>query len=122
MKKYYDNINRIFNSYNSGKKISLCNYSNFTMLIFNIFYENNILENYFLLIVKKKKFIIVLIKNIFFFKFFSKPSKKYFIKNKEINFYFLNLGIGIINTNYGLMTIKESKKLGIGGVLLFILL
>ncbi|AFP84191.1 putative ribosomal protein S8 [Candidatus Carsonella ruddii HT isolate Thao2000] len=122
MKQYFDNINRIFNSYNSGKKISLCLYSVFTMLIFNILFENDILKNYFLLIIKKKKYIIVLINNIFFFKFFSKPSKKIFIKNKEINSYFLNASLGLINTSYGLMTIKECKKLGIGGILLFIIL
>ncbi|BFI90974.1 30S ribosomal protein S8 [Candidatus Carsonella ruddii] len=122
MKKYFDNINRIFNSYNSGKKISLCNYSNFTMLIFNIFYENNFLENYYLLIINKKKYIIVLVKNIFYLKFFSKPSNKIFIKNKKINNFLFSSSLGIINTNFGLMTIKECKKIGIGGMLLLIIL
>ncbi|XZR52557.1 MAG: 30S ribosomal protein S8 [Candidatus Carsonella ruddii] len=122
MKIYFDNINRIFNSYNSGKKISLCNYSNFTMLLLNIFYENNFLENYYLLIIKKKKYIVVLVKNIFYLKFFSKPSKKIFIKNNKINNFLFNASLGIINTNFGLMTIKECKKIGIGGILLLILL
>ncbi|WMC19830.1 MAG: 30S ribosomal protein S8 [Candidatus Carsonella ruddii] len=122
MKIYFDNINRIFNSYNSGKKISLCNYSNFTMLVLNIFYENNFLENYYFLIVNEKKYIIVLVKNIFYLKFFSKPSKKIFIKNKNINNFLFNASLGIINTNLGLMTIKECKKIGLGGILLLIIL
>ncbi|WGS66633.1 30S ribosomal protein S8 [Candidatus Carsonella ruddii] len=122
MKVYFDNINRIFNSYNSGKKISLCNYSNFTMLLLNIFHENNFLENYYLLIINNKKYIIVLVKNIFYLKFFSKPSNKIFIKYKNINNFLFNASIGIINTNFGLMTIKECKKIGIGGILLLIIL
>ncbi|WMC19232.1 MAG: 30S ribosomal protein S8 [Candidatus Carsonella ruddii] len=122
MKVYFDNINRIFNSYNSGKKISLCNYSNFTMLLLNIFYENNFLENYYLLIINKKKYIVVLVKNIFYLKFFSKPSNKFFIKYKKINNFLFNASLGIINTNFGLMTIKECKKIGIGGILLLIIL
>ncbi|XZR52966.1 MAG: 30S ribosomal protein S8 [Candidatus Carsonella ruddii] len=122
MKVYFDNINRIFNSYNSGKKISLCKYSNFTMLLLNIFYENNFLENYYLLIINSKKFIVVLVKNIFYLKFFSKPSNKFYIKYKNINNFLFNASLGIINTNFGLMTIKECKKIGIGGILLLIIL
>ncbi|WP_433927934.1 30S ribosomal protein S8 [Candidatus Carsonella ruddii] len=122
MKNYFDSINRIFNSYNSGKKISFCNYSNFTMLLLRIFFENNFIENYFLLIINKKKFIIVFIKNIYYLKYFSKPSRKIFLKNKNINSLLLNISLGIINTNLGLLTFKECKQIGISGFIIMIIL
>lgn len=122
MKNYFDSINRIFNSCNSGKKISFCKYSIFTMLILEIFYENNFIENYFLLIIKNKKFLIVFIKNIYYIKYFSKPSRKISLKNKELNNLLVNISLGIINTNIGLLTLKESKKIGISGYILMIVL
>ncbi|ATX33392.1 30S ribosomal protein S8 [Candidatus Carsonella ruddii] len=122
MKNYFDSINRIFNSYNSGKKISFCNYSNFTMLIFEIFLEYNFIENYFFLIIKKKKYIVVFVKNIYYIKFFSKPSRKISIKNKKINNFLLNTSLCIINTNLGLLTLKECKQIGISGFLIVLIL
>ncbi|UNB92038.1 30S ribosomal protein S8 [Candidatus Carsonella ruddii] len=122
MKNYFDSINRIFNSYNSGKKISFCQYSKFTMLILEIFYEYNFIENYFLLIINKKKFIIIFVKSIYYLKYFSKPSRKISLKNKKINNLLLNMSLGIINTNLGLLTFKEAKRIGISGYIILIIL
>ncbi|MBY0585380.1 30S ribosomal protein S8, partial [Candidatus Carsonella ruddii] len=120
MKNYFDSINRIINTYNSGKKISFCNYSNFTMLLLGIFLEYNFIENYFLLIIKKKKYIIIFVKNIYYIKYFSKPSRKIFLKNKKINNLLLNMSLGIMNTNLGLLTFKDCKKIGISGFIIMI--
>ncbi|XRA05390.1 MAG: 30S ribosomal protein S8 [Candidatus Carsonella ruddii] len=122
MKNYYDSLNRIYNSYISGKKISYCNFSKFTMLILEILFQNNFIKNYFLIIINNKKFIIIFVKNIIYLKFISKPSKKISLKHKNLNNIFFNSSLGIINSNLGLLTIKEIKKIGIGGIIMFIIL
>ncbi|MFI4883664.1 MAG: 30S ribosomal protein S8 [Candidatus Carsonella ruddii] len=122
MKNYYNSLNRIYNSYISGKKISYCNFSKFTMLIFEILFQNNFIENYFLIIINNKKIIIVFIKSIIYLKFISKPSNKISLKNKELKNIYFNSSLAIINSNLGLLTVKEIKKLGIGGQIILIIL
>ncbi|MFI4883831.1 MAG: 30S ribosomal protein S8 [Candidatus Carsonella ruddii] len=122
MKNYYDSLNRIYNSYISGKKISYCNFSKFTMLILEILLQNNFIENYFLIIINNKKFIIIFVKNIIYLKFISKPSKKISLKNKQLNNIYFNSSLSIINSNLGLLTLKEIKKIGIGGYIILIIL
>lgn len=122
MKNYFDSINRIYNTYNSGKKISFCKYSIFTIFLFIILIDNNYIENFFILLIKKKKYIIVFIKNIYYVKFVSKPSKKIYIKNKFLKKIFFNISLGIISTNLGLLTIKECQKIGVGGYLLIFII
>ncbi|MFI4913414.1 MAG: 30S ribosomal protein S8 [Candidatus Carsonella ruddii] len=122
MKNYYDSLNRIYNSYISGKKISYCNFSKFTILILEILFQNNFIKNYFLIIINNKKFIIIFVKNIIYLKFISKPSRKISLKHKNLNNIFFNSSLSIINSNLGLLTIKEIKKLGIGGFVILIIL
>ncbi|MFI4847106.1 MAG: 30S ribosomal protein S8 [Candidatus Carsonella ruddii] len=122
MKNYYDSLNRIYNSYISGKKISYCNFSKFTILILEILFQNNFIKNYFLIIINNKKFIIIFVKNIIYLKFISKPSKKISLKHKNLNNIFFNSSLSIINSNLGLLTIKEIKKIGIGGFVILIIL
>ncbi|MGK2912800.1 MAG: 30S ribosomal protein S8 [Candidatus Carsonella ruddii] len=122
MKNYYDSLNRIYNSYISGKKISYCNFSKFTMLILEILFQNNFIENYFLIIINNKKFIIIFVKNIIYLKFISKPSKKISLKHKNLKNIYFNSSLGIVNSNLGLLTIKEIKKIGIGGYIILIIL
>ncbi|MGK2931121.1 MAG: 30S ribosomal protein S8 [Candidatus Carsonella ruddii] len=122
MKNYYDSVNRIYNSYISGKKISYCNFSKFTMLILEILLQNNFIKNYFLIIINNKKFIIIFIKNIIYLKFISKPSKKISLKHKKLNNVYFNSSLSIVNTNLGLLTVKETKKIGIGGFIILIIL
>ncbi|BCG49383.1 30S ribosomal protein S8 [Candidatus Carsonella ruddii] len=122
MKNYFDSVNRIFNSYNSGKKISLCKYSKFTILIFNILIDFNYIENFFILIINNKKYIIVFVKNIFYIKFISKPSRKIYIKKKFIKNSILSMSLSIINTNLGLLTLKECKQIDVYGVFLLSIL
>ncbi|AFP83627.1 30S ribosomal protein S8 [Candidatus Carsonella ruddii] len=119
MKIFYKNLNKLYNSYNSGKKICFCEYNKISIIFFGYLMNNNIIKNYYIFYFYKKNYILILINKFLFLKWYSKPSKKMFIKFNNIKPYYLNIGMLLITTNLGILNIKECIKLKIGGKLLF---
>ncbi|AFP83817.1 putative ribosomal protein S8 [Candidatus Carsonella ruddii CS isolate Thao2000] len=119
MKIFYKNLNKVYNSYNSGKKICFCNYNKISMIFFGYLMNNKIIKNYYIFYFCNKIYLLILINKFLFLKWFSKPSKKIFIKFRNIKSCFLNTGVLLITTNLGIINIKECIKLKIGGKLLF---
>ncbi len=48
-------------------------------------------------------------------KLISKPGRKLYIKNGEMNFILNRFGVRILSTNRGIITDQKAKELGIGG-------
>lgn len=115
-------ISSINNGYNAKKnKITQIN-SNQNKNLLNIFIQNGLIKTYQIKINNKIDILLKYKHNqpVFYkIKKISKPSKRIYIKNK--NLYRNKSGIFILSTSKGLLTDFQAKKLNIGGELICII-
>jgi small subunit ribosomal protein S8 len=48
----------------------------------------------------------------------SKPGRRVYVQTKDVPFVMGGQGIGVLNTNRGILTDREARKLGVGGELI----
>jgi small subunit ribosomal protein S8 len=118
---YIDFIMRIKNSnprLNGDLKLP---YSRMNMRIAQILIDNHYLKSAEKITIDKKNYLKVALgnKRIENVKFVSKPSRKIYIKSKDIKPVNHGFGLGIISTPKGIMTASQAKKDKIGGQYLF---
>jgi len=95
--------------------------NNLNISLLNVLWEEGFIQGY----VKKKNTLKIILKYndsnflINYIKFISKPSSKIFISSKMLWKLNEKLGIFVLSTDKGLMTLKKCKKLNLGGFLLF---
>ena len=123
----HDMLIRIKNAYMARKSnINNVQYSKLKENILKILKENGFILDYSIREDNNKKFIDITLKEVTnpiqdipVVKFYSKPSRRYYVSYKDLHKVAGGLGIGVISTNKGLMTTKQARNEKVGGELLF---
>lgn len=122
----HDLLIRIKNSYMARKtSVDAVPFSNFKVKVLELLRQYGFVQNFEVKEEGKKKFINVLLKKVVNpvddvpnIKFFSKPSRPWYVSYKEIKLVAGGKGIGIISTNEGLMPTHVAKQKKLGGELI----
>lgn len=111
------------NGQNSKKSFIFVSSNNINIPLLNILWEEGFIKGFS----SKNKKIKVFLKynntnpTISFVRFFSKPSMNIYITNNMLWKLNDKLGIFVLSTNKGLLSLKECKKYNLGGILFFFL-
>ena len=119
----HDLLIRIKNAYMARKtKIDNVVYSKFKANVLDLLKNYGFVRNYSVEEKDGKKFLTIQLKSVENpvndipkIKFYSKPSRPWYVGYKEIKPVASGKGIGIISTSQGLMPAHEAKKKKIGG-------
>ena len=122
----HDMLIRIKNAYMARKTtIENVQYSKIKENVLNILKDNRFIQDYEIITKGVKKSINVTLKEVTnpiqdipVVKFYSKPSRRYYVSYKDLNKVAGGLGIGIISTNQWLMASHEAKQKKLGGELI----
>ncbi|MCF7835060.1 30S ribosomal protein S8 [Candidatus Gracilibacteria bacterium] len=122
----HDLLIRIKNAYMAHKlTVEGVVYSNFKIKILELLKQYGFVKNFEVIEDGKKRFIKVSLKavenpvdDIPEVKFYSKPSRPWYVSYKDIKSVAGGKGIGIISTNQGLMSTHVAKKKKVGGELI----
>lgn len=117
-----DMLSRLRNGVLVKRKEIMLPYSRLKENILKIFHDEGYIEGYKVVEERSKKDIIVYLKytdngetTIRGLKRVSLPSRRVYIKPKNMKLVLGGLGTGIISTSKGIKTVKECRKIGIGG-------
>jgi len=122
----HDLLIRIKNAY-MARKTSLDSipFSNFKVNILDLLKQYQFVQNFEIKEEGKKKFISITLKRVLNpvndvpnIKFFSKPSRPWYVSYKDITSVAGGKGIGIISTNQWLMPAHVAKQKKLGGELI----
>ena len=122
----HDLLIRIKNAYMARKTtVEGVVYSKFKVKVLDLLKEYHFIKEYKVLEEQSKKFITITlnvvkdpINDIPEVKFFSKPSRPWYVGHKDLKLVAGGKGIGIISTNQGLLPVHEAKKRNLGGELI----
>ncbi|HPC34118.1 MAG TPA: 30S ribosomal protein S8 [Candidatus Absconditabacterales bacterium] len=122
----HDLLIRIKNAYMARRTdLSDITFSKFKCNILDLLKRYNFIKNFEIIEKNNKKSIKVYLKtvenpinDIPEIKFFSKPSRPWYVSYKDIKTVAGGKGIGIISTNQGLMAAHEAKQKKLGGELI----
>ena len=122
----HDLLIRIKNAYMARKtNVDGVVYSNFKVKILELLKEYKFVDSYKVREEGKKKFLDVFLKKVTnpiddipTIKFFSKPSRSWYVGYKNITNVAGGKGIGIISTNQGLMAAHVARQKKLGGELI----
>jgi len=122
----HDLLIRIKNSYMARKtSVDAVPFSNFKVKILELLRQYGFVQNFEIKEDGKKKFINIILKRVVNpvddvpnIKFFSKPSRPWYVSYKEIKLVAGGKGIGIISTNEWLMPTHVAKQKKLGGELI----
>jgi small subunit ribosomal protein S8 len=123
MLKIHQILINIKNGQISKKAFIEVSLNNINISLLNVLWEEGFIQGY----EKKKNNLKVFLKYndsnflINYIKFISKPSLKIFISSKMLWKLNEKLGVFVLSTDKGLLTLKKCKKFNLGGVLLFFL-
>lgn len=123
----HDMLIRIKNAYMARKSnIQNIQYSKLKENVLKILKDNGFVKDFSVREDNSKKFIDIDLKDVTnpiqdipVVKFYSKPSRRYYVSYKDLHKVAGGLGIGVISTNKGLMTTYQARKEKVGGELLF---
>ncbi len=122
---FIDLIIRIKNGYLARKEIVNASFSKMNLAILQKLKEFDFVKDFKVKEGKNKKHIEINLnysneENFFTdIKIHSKPGRRWYVSYKELKPVMGGMGISILSTSKGILTDKESKKLKIGGELLF---
>ncbi len=122
---FIDLIIRIKNGYLARKEIINAQFSKMNMAILKKLKEFDFVKDFRVKQEGNKRIIEINLnysheKNFFTdVKIYSKPGRRWYVSYKELKTTIRGMGISILSTSKGILTDKESKKLRIGGELLF---
>lgn len=122
----HDLLIRIKNAYMARKTtVEGVVYSKFKVKVLDLLQEYHFIKGYQITEEGNKKFLTVTlhvvkdpINDIPEVKFFSKPSRPWYVGCKDLKGVAGGKGIGIISTNQGLLPVHEAKKRNLGGELI----
>ncbi len=122
----HDLLIRIKNSYMARKtSVEAVPFSNFKVKILELLKQYGFVQNFEIKEDGKKKYLNILLKRVVNpvddvpnIKFFSKPSRPWYVSYKEIKLVAGGKGIGIISTNEWLMPTHIAKQKKLGGELI----
>lgn len=122
---FIDLITRIKNGYLARKEIVNAPFSKMNLAILEKLKEFGFVKDFNVKEEKNKKNIEINLnysnKESFFtdIKIYSKPGRRWYVSYRELKPVMGGMGISVLSTSKGILTDKESKKLKIGGELLF---
>lgn len=122
----HDLLIRIKNAYMARKtSVDGVVFSNFKTKILDLLQQYKFVESFKIKEEGKKKFITVALKKVTNpvddipnVKFFSKPSRSWYVSYKDISLVAWGKGIWIISTNQGIMAAHVAKQKKLGGELI----
>ena len=122
----HDLLIRIKNAYMARKTaVNGVVYSKFKVKVLDLLKEYHFVKGYEIVEEWNKKLINITlnvvkdpINDIPEVKFFSKPSRPWYVGHKDLKLVAGGKGIGIISTNQGLLPVHEAKKRNLGGELI----
>jgi len=123
---YYDALIRIKNAQSAGKKKTRVLFTKANLAILSILLQNKFISG----MVKKGKGVRRILEVDLRYRedgepavkkvvLVSKPSKKIYVKVKELKQVRQGFGLGVISTPKGVMSVAEAKKNKLGGEYLF---
>ncbi|MCX6825458.1 MAG: 30S ribosomal protein S8 [candidate division SR1 bacterium] len=122
----HDLLIRIKNAYMARKtSVDDVPFSNFKISVLELLKQYRFVQKFDIKEEGAKKFINITLKRVINpvddvpnIKFFSKPSRPWYVSYKDINLVAGGKGIGIISTNQGLMPAHVAKQKKLGGELI----
>lgn len=122
----HDLLIRIKNAYMARKtSVDAIPFSNFKIQILDLLKQYQFVQNFEIKTEDKKKYINIVLKKVVNpvndvpnIKFFSKPSRPWYVSYKNITVVAWGKGIGIISTNQWLMPSHVAKQKKLGGELI----
>ena len=119
-----DMLTRIRNSQQVGQMRVDIPSSKLKIAIARILKNEGFVKNYKIINDSKQKILRIYLKNynkqsaIISLKRISKPSRRKYIKSKDLGPVYNNVGIWILSTSKGIITNREAKKINVGGEIL----